>query len=153
MGHTIRHLGARDLGAMHALLDMFGAAFDDAQTYAAARPDDAWLARLLGSEQFVALVAERAGRVVGGLAAYVLPKFERARSEVYIYDLAVAEAHRRQGIATALIEALKPIAARHGAWTIFVQADRDDAPAVALYEGLGRREEVLHFDIKVRPER
>jgi aminoglycoside 3-N-acetyltransferase I len=32
---------------------------------------------------------------------------------------------------------------------IFVQADYVDAPAVALYEKLGRREEVLHFDIEV----
>lgn len=27
--------------------------------------------------------------MVGGLAAYVLPKFEQERSEVYIYDLAI----------------------------------------------------------------
>ena len=33
--------------------------------------------------------------------------FERARSEVYLYDLAVAESHRRQGIATRLIDALR----------------------------------------------
>jgi aminoglycoside 3-N-acetyltransferase I len=30
---------------------------------------------------------------------------------------------------------------------MFVQADRGDAPAIALYESLGTREEVLHFDI------
>jgi len=41
------------------------------------------------------------------LAAYELRKFEQERSEVYIYDLAVASAHRREGIATALIERLK----------------------------------------------
>jgi aminoglycoside 3-N-acetyltransferase I len=79
----------------------------------------------------------------------VLRKFERARSEVYIYDLAVAEDCRRLGIATALIEGLKPIAVERDAWVIFVQADREDAPAIALYEKLGTREEVLHFDIPV----
>ena len=87
--------------------------------------------------------------MVGGLAAYVLDKFEQERSEVYIYDLAVAEPHRRSGIATALIEALKPIAAERGAYVIFVQADPVDAPAVALYSKLGQREDVLHFDIAV----
>ena len=51
------------------------------------------------------------------------------------------------GVATALIEALKPIARHKGAWMIFVQADPRDAPAVALYDKLGEREEVLHFDI------
>jgi hypothetical protein len=32
---------------------------------------------------------------------------------------------------------------------MFVQADPEDDPAVALYAGLGTREEVLHFDILV----
>ena len=90
------------------------------------------------------------GAVVGGLAAYELKKFEQERSEVYIYDLAVAAAHRREGIATALIEALKPIAAARGAWVIFVQADLADAPAIALYSKMGAREDVLHFDIAVK---
>ena len=57
---------------------------------------------------FIALVAERDGETVGGLVAYVLRKCERERAEVYIYDLAVVESARRQGVATALIEALKP---------------------------------------------
>jgi aminoglycoside 3-N-acetyltransferase I len=35
------------------------------------------------------------------------------------------------------------------AWAIFVQADPPDAPAVALYEKLGTREEVFHYDINV----
>lgn len=33
------------------------------------------------------------------------------------------------------------------AYVIFVQADKGDAPAIALYTKLGRREDVLHFDI------
>jgi aminoglycoside 3-N-acetyltransferase I len=32
---------------------------------------------------------------------------------------------------------------------VYVQADRGDAPAIALYQKLGVREEVLHFDIPV----
>ncbi len=31
------------------------------------------------------------------LAAYVPDKFERERREIYIYDLAVADGHRRRG--------------------------------------------------------
>jgi len=87
--------------------------------------------------------------VLGGLVAYEFDKFERARRELYIYDLAVSAEHRRRGIATALIEHLREIAARRGAWVIFVQADYGDDPAIALYEKLGIREEVLHFDIAV----
>ena len=47
------------------------------------------------------------GEVVGGLVAYELEKFERARSEFYIYDLAVEAGHRRRGIASACIRRLR----------------------------------------------
>ena len=86
--------------------------------------------------------------LVGGLAAYMLPKFEQARSEFYIYDLAVDERYRRQGVATALIGELQRLAARRGIYVIFVQADHGDDPAIALYTKLGVREDVLHFDIE-----
>jgi aminoglycoside 3-N-acetyltransferase I len=113
-------------------------------------PSDAYLRALLAKPTFIALAATRGDAVVGGLAAYVLEKFEQARSEIYIYDLAVAEAHRRKGVATGLIRALQGIAKERGAYVIFVQADYGDDPAIRLYESLGVREEVLHFDIPVR---
>jgi len=148
---AIRVLGPGDTGPMRAMLDMFGRAFGETETYTAAQPDTAYLERLLGSDTFIAIAATKDADVVGGLAAYVLPKFEQQRSEVYIYDLAVAEEHRRQGIATALIAALQKTAAPRGAYVIFVQADLVDGPAIALYTKLGVREDVLHFDIPTAP--
>lgn len=147
---TIQQLTSDDLPLMSDLLTMFGEAFDEVDTYGAARPDADYLTSLLASDTFVALAALTDAEVVGGLAAYELKKFEQARSEMYIYDLAVAERHRREGIATALIEALKPIAAARGAWVIFVQTDLGDEPATALYDKLGTRESVLHFDVPVK---
>jgi len=140
-------LGADDVAAMRGLSSMFGSAFGDPDTYTGRPPDDAYLQRLLSSRTFVAVAALRGGDVIGGLAAYVLPKFEQARSEVYLYDLAVAADHRRRGIATALIACLQREAAERGAYVIFVQADRGDEAAIALYTKLGVREDVLHFDI------
>lgn len=134
---------------MDAMLTMFGEAFADVETYGKARPGKAYFEHLLGSDYFIALVALKDGLVVGGLAAYELRKFEQERSEIYIYDLAVAEAHRREGIATALIQELKQVACTRGAYVIFVQADIGDDPAIALYTKLGVREDVLHFDIPV----
>jgi aminoglycoside 3-N-acetyltransferase I len=87
---------------------------------------------------------------VGGLAAYELHKFEQERSEIYIYDLAVSAEHRRQGIATSLINTLKNIAVERGVYVIFVQADYGDDPAIELYTKVGVREDVLHFDILVK---
>lgn len=144
-----RRLSSDDIDTFRELLAVMGDAFDDAATYTGAQPDTDYLRKLLGSDTFIAIAAFAQGVVIGGLAAYVLPKFEQARSEIYLYDLAVAEAHRRQGVATALIDALRTAAAACGAYVIFVQADPPDAPAVALYTGLGVREDVLHFDIDV----
>jgi len=135
---------------LRAMLGMFGEAFGDVETYTRAQPCEDYIDGLLGTETFIALVALREGSVVGGLAAYELKKFEQERSEIYIYDLAVRENCRRQGIATALIDGLRDIAQTRGAYVIYVQADYADPPAIALYSKLGIREDVLHFDINVR---
>ena len=163
MSYTYKHLSAAELPLMNGLLAMFGEAFGDRDTYQGAVPSEAYLTSLLEKPHFIALAALRDGEVVGGLAAYELQKFERARSEIYVYDLAVREADRRKGVATTLIRTLQRIAKDRGAYVIFVQADTGpgDQPAIRLYESLGAQgtrqgtkqgtkgEEVLHFDIPV----
>ena len=132
---TIRQLTDNDIPLMEALLKIFGEAFNDIGTYTANRPGESYFRKLLNGDSFIALVALKDGEVVGGIAAYELRKFEQERSEIYIYDLAVASGHRREGIAMAMIEKLKEIAAGRGAYVIFVQADTgiEDQPAIAFY--------------------
>ncbi len=149
MNLTIQQLGPEDVALMEGLLTTFGEAFNEVETYSGNRPSADYLRQLLKHDYFIAIAALKAGEVVGGLAAYELKKFEQARSEIYIYDLAVAAAHRREGIATALIQKLKAVAAACGAYVIYVQADIGDDPAIELYTKLGDREDVLHFDIIV----
>ncbi len=148
---TLRRLTPADLSFLRKLNALFADAFKDADTYGSEPPDDIYLASLLAKEHIVVLVAILEDEVLGGLVAYELDKFERARRELYIYDLAVGEKHRRQGMATALILHLRGIAARRGAWVIYVQADYGDDPAISLYEKLGVGEDVMHFDIGVEP--
>lgn len=143
----VRVLDGANIAALRAMLRMFGNEFGELAAYTARQPDDAYLENLLSSNTFIAVAVFAGTDVVGGLAAYVLPKFEQARAELYIYDLAVDQAHRRQGIATAMIEELKRLAGARGIYVIFVQADYGDEPAIALYTKLGTREDVLHFDI------
>jgi aminoglycoside 3-N-acetyltransferase I len=147
MEYSYRELTASDVPLLKRMLKMFGDAFGDVATYQDAVPADDYLAGLLAKSHFIALAATADNEVVGGLAAYVLDKFERERREVYLYDLAVSERHRRRGVATALIERLVDVARKRNAYVIFVQADRGDQPAIKLYESLGRKEEVYHFDI------
>lgn len=150
MSYSYRHLSDADVSLLIELLHVFGDAFNEPQTYQGAVPTQEYLQRLLSQQHFIAMAAlDENGKVVGGLAAYELQKFEQARSEIYIYDLAVAEAHRRRGIARDLILQLKSIARERGAYVIFVQADPGDDPAIRLYESLGTREDVHHFDIEV----
>jgi aminoglycoside 3-N-acetyltransferase I len=144
----VRVFNAGDVLLMRGVLNMFGAAFEDVATYTDKQPDDAYLAALLSRPDFIAIAAVSEDQVVGGLAAYVLTKFEQARSETYIYDLAVEKSFRRQGIAKAMIREVQKESRARGAYVVFVQADNEDEPAVALYTKLGVREEVLHFDIK-----
>ena len=151
IGVTVRRLNSVDVALMRELNQLFAAAFNDAEVYTRAPPDDSYLCSLLGKEHVIALVALVSGQVVGGLVAYELEKFERARSELYIYDLAVAEDYRRRGVATALIQQLRDIAASRGVWVIYVQADYGDNAAIGLYEKLGVREDVMHFDIPIVP--
>lgn len=128
---------------------LFAEVFEDEASYAASPPDDAYVVEQLARRDTILLLVEARNEVIGALASYVLPKFEQARSEVYIYDLAVAKPWRRCGVATALIDETRRIAREIGAWVIYVQADTlpEDEPARALYGKLGTREEVLHFDI------
>jgi ribosomal protein S18 acetylase RimI-like enzyme len=143
----VRQLAGHDLTTMRDALALFGDAFDDRDTYCKAQPADSYLMELLGSKNFIAIAAVEQDRVIGALAAYLLPKYEQQRSECYIYDLAVAENRRRQGVATAMIETLRQLAAAKGIYVIFVQADYGNDAAVALYTKLGVREDVMHFDI------
>ena len=150
---SVRTLGFQDTAIMREVSAVFGAAFDEVETFNEAQPSETYLRNILRSDYFIALAALKGDDVVGGITAYELQKYEQERSEFYIYDLAVDEKHRREGIATALISELKKIAALRGAYVIFVQADYGDDPAIELYSKLGMREEVLHFDIPTQKYR
>jgi aminoglycoside 3-N-acetyltransferase I len=156
---AIRRLGAGEVALVRQLNVLFGNSFDDPETYTAEPPGDAYLQSLLASDHVIALVALAGEEVIGGLVAYELPKLRSrrdarpasSRTQFYIYDLAVGAEHRRQRIASSLIEHLREIGARRGAWVIYVQADHGDDPAIALYQKFRVGEQVFHFDIEVEP--
>jgi aminoglycoside 3-N-acetyltransferase I len=149
MTYSYQQLSSSDVALLKSLLQVFGQAFNEVATYQDAVPSDTYLQSLLAKPHFIVLVARYGDKVVGGLAAYELEKFERDRREIYIYDLAIAEAHRRRGLATQLIKDLQHLAKTRNAYVIFVQADPEDEPAIRLYESFGKRESPYHFDIPV----
>ena len=130
---------------------VFSEVFGEPEHYAKNKPDDAYCEAWLANPANVTILAEDHGTAIGALGGYILPKFEQARSEGFIYDLAVVESHRQCGIATAMIDEMRRVAREAGAWTIFVQADAmpEDEPARALYRKLSHEETIAHhFDIE-----
>ena len=89
-----------------------------------------------------ALVALREGGVIGyaGLTWDVV--LHQASLRMDIHHLYVVEAHRAQGIGTALIAAAKVIAQHRGATRLTIGTDPRNATAIAAYRAMAGLEEM-----------
>jgi aminoglycoside 3-N-acetyltransferase I len=95
-------------------------------------------------------VALKEKQVVGGITGYELPMYLKEEKEMYLYDLAVDENYRRQGIASSLIEELKRYSKENNIKTIFVEAEEEDTGAVNFYKSLKAEElRAQHFNILI----
>ncbi len=151
-GYSYKRVVSGRVDLLNQLRQVFSVAFKEDNVWNSNKPSDEYLERILLDNNYIALVAvDENELVVGGLVAYVLQKIDQEHSEIYLYDLAVTENHRRKGIATQLISELKRFAKTYGAYVIFVQADNEDKEAVALYTKLSKtiETEITHFDITV----
>ena len=131
MDFCVRTLQSGDVATLRGMLEVFGRAFEDIDRYCGNQPRESYLRKLIEGDTLIAIAALAGSKVIGALVAYELRKIEQEVSEIYIYDLAVEESHRRAGIATAMIEKLKLNAASRSASLIYVQADYGDEPSFA----------------------
>jgi len=106
---------------------------------------DRYLGRLLARPGFWAYAAVVDGASVGGLTAHTLPMTTGERSEVFLYDIAVAADHQRVGIGRALIDALRRDARAEGVEVVVVPVDDDDADAIDFYRSLGGTPSAVTF--------
>ena len=65
-------------------------------------------------------------------------------TEMFLYELSVADSHRGRGIGRALVGALAGLAREHGCYGMFVLTDDDNAAALATYRAAGATEESSH---------
>jgi aminoglycoside 3-N-acetyltransferase I len=96
---------------------------------------------LLADPRTLMLVAFDGERPVGFVLAHELPRRHGDRSNLFVYEVDVAETHRRRGIASALLARLAELACERGIRTGFVLTEPDNGPANALYRSSGGEDE------------
>jgi len=89
------------------------------------------------SPRFHVLIAEDAGVPAGVALYYFNYSTWVARDGLYLEDLFVDRAHRRRGVARALMSRLGEIARERGCGRVQWLVLHDNAPAIRFYEALG----------------
>ena len=93
--------------------------------------------RFFQSEDNILLVAEEAGTPAGCVYAYVLEAPHAVRPKMFLYSIDVFPRFQRRGVATALIEELKRLAAARNCSEIFVLTNENNPAANRLYQKTG----------------
>lgn len=92
---------------------------------------------LLADEATIFLAAFQGDRPVGFVFGYELPRRHGEPSILFVYEIDVDTAWRRQGIATRLMNELEQIARLRGITEGFILTEPDNGAANTLYESLG----------------
>jgi GNAT superfamily N-acetyltransferase len=96
-----------------------------------------WLADQLETGRLTVFVAEQAGAIVGFVSSVQIPASLRLGHWWQIRDLFVLPDHRRQGIAMALLDAVRTAAETAGALRLGLQTEEQNVAALALYRRAG----------------
>lgn len=107
---------------------------------------------LLADPRTLMLVAFDGERPVGLVLAHELPRRHGDRAKLFVYEVYVAESHRRRGIASALLGRLADLARGRGIRAGFVLADPGNGPANALYRSAGGATESVTVQWEFRYE-
>jgi aminoglycoside 3-N-acetyltransferase I len=104
---------------------------------------------LLADEHTIFLAAFQGEQPIGFVYGYELLRMDGAPSMLFVYELDVDAAHRRQRIATRLMTELERIARSRGIGEGFVLTEPDNDAANALYESLGgQRSDAVMWDYR-----
>jgi ribosomal protein S18 acetylase RimI-like enzyme len=122
---TIRRLGPGDEAAVLAAAALFDAP-----------PAPEATRRFLAEANHHLLLAEEDGAAVGFVSGVETTHPDKG-TEMFLYELAVDEAHQRRGHGRALIAALEALAHERGCTGMFVFVDDDNAAGRAVYRSAG----------------
>ena len=108
------------------------------------------MGRFLSDKDHYFFVAGVDRELAGFLLAYKMERCDGERAMMFLYEIEVLSRHRRQGVGTALIEAVKGECERQGLLKMFVITGESNEPAQRLYASSGGRREqegavLFHF--------
>lgn len=162
MPATIRKAERRDLPSLGRLGTMLMRTHYalDPQRFLAAAPGTergyaSFLGSMLDSEEEVVFVAEEDGVVTGYVFAALEPlSWKELRGPAgFIHDLLVTEEARRAGTATRLMDAAIAWLRERGAPRVILWTAAPNAPAQALFRGLGFRETMVEMTMELSEPR
>jgi ribosomal protein S18 acetylase RimI-like enzyme len=134
---------------------------DEARVLAAADlfdepPSPTWTAAFFAREGHHLLLAFE-GELAIGFVSGVETIHPDKGVELFVYELGVAEEHRRRGVARALLDELEDVAAERGCRGTWVATESDNVAALATYRSAGYADPepcvVLELDLVGRPPR
>ena len=102
--------------------------------------EPAYMRTFLANDQHYFIVAYVEDEPVGFVFGYRLSRFDGRPPVMFLYEVGVAEHHRRRGIGRALVEELKRLAKADGCGKMFVPTNRSNEAAMALYRSTGGKE-------------
>lgn len=137
----VRRLGPGDEAEVAAA----GALFDRP-------PAEAWTRAFLEEPTHHLLLASRASGPVGFVTGVEMVHPDKGR-EMFVYELSVAPAWRRRGIAKALLRALEAIARERDCYDMWVLTDIANTAAKASYASTGAERVSAHIMFEWRFDR
>ena len=128
--HEIKLLGPTDLHILDNIADdVFDGPIIESSTQ-----------EFLADPRHRLVVALDKNVVVGFVSAVIYLHPDKPAPELWINEIGVAPTHQRQGIGTALMQAILDEAKRSGCTEAWVLTERDNAAAMAMYKSTGGEE-------------
>ena len=126
----VRVIRVADAAEVHRGKDLFDAA----------PSDEATLTFLTSSGHHLLFAYDRRGTPVGMVTGVEMTHPDKG-TEMFLYELGVADSARRSGVGTALVRALAELARERGCYGMWVLTDTDNEAALATYRRGGAGEE------------
>ncbi len=148
MGYTIKKLSPEDVSLAKQLFIYFQ--IDDGIENPII-PSDNYLGNLLSKGSFHVFVALEDNLVIGGITGYELEMYKESENEMFLYEIAVHENHRQNGIGSKLIGELKKLCVEKNISVMFVGTSTDNKAAIQLYKATGGEMELIPwfvYDLK-----